>query len=81
MKKKKGIITSKRIQTFFRIELRQTYHREVSLEQGGTSYFDILNKIAEYLGVNLLSRTREQKIIFFMLSWLYPTVKLVMLNL
>lgn len=56
-----GKTTSKRLQTFFRLELRQTYHREVSAEQGGASYFIILNKIACYLGVNLLSRTREQK--------------------
>lgn len=59
-RKKKGVVTSKRIQTFFRIELRQTYHRDVSIEHGGTSYFTILTKIGEYLGVNLLSRVREQ---------------------
>lgn len=59
-RKKNGLITSKRIQTFFRLELRQTYHRDVSAELGGDSYFPILNKIASYLGVNLLSRTREQ---------------------
>ena len=59
-RKKNGNITSKRVQTFFRIELRQTYHRDVSIEQGGSSYFIILNKIASYLGVNLLSRTREK---------------------
>ena len=57
-RKKKGNITSKRVQTFFRIELRQNYHRDVSVEQGGTSYFSILSKIANYLGVNLYSRTR-----------------------
>lgn len=58
-RKKKGNI--KRVQTFFRLEIRQTYHRDVSVEQGGASYFTILSKIAKYLGVNLLSRTREQK--------------------
>jgi hypothetical protein len=57
-RKKKGNVTSKRVQAFFRIELRQTYHREASVEQGGASYFVILNKIATYLGVNLYSRTR-----------------------
>ena len=57
-RKKKGNVTSKRVQAFFRIELRQTYHREASVEQGGVSYFVILNKIATYLGVNLYSRTR-----------------------
>lgn len=59
-RKKKGVITSKRVQTFFRIELRQNYHREVSINQGGTSYFEILDKIARYLKVNLYSRSREQ---------------------
>lgn len=59
-RKKKGNITSKRVQAFFRLELRQTYHGDVSVEQGGTSYFVILSKIATYLGVNLYSRTREQ---------------------
>jgi len=48
-RKKKGVITSKRVQAFFRLELRQNYHREVSIEQGGASYFDILDKIARYL--------------------------------
>jgi hypothetical protein len=60
-RKKKGVITSKRVQAFFRIELRQNYHREVSINQGGTSYFEILDKIARYLKVNLYSRSREQK--------------------
>lgn len=60
-RKKKGMITSKRVQTFFRIELRQDYHRNVPTNLGGTSYFDILTKIARYLNVNLLSRTREKE--------------------
>ena len=59
-RKKKGIITSKRVQTFFRIELRENYHRDVPTYLGGTSYFDILTKIARYLNVNLYSRTREK---------------------
>jgi hypothetical protein len=59
-RKKKGVITTKRVQSFFRIELRQTYHRDVPTYLGGTSYFDILTKIATYLNVNLLSRTREK---------------------
>ena len=59
--KKKGNITTKRIQTFFRIKLKQNYHRDASLEQIETSYFVILSKIARYLDVNLYSRTREKK--------------------
>lgn len=60
-RKKKGVVTSKRVQAFFRIELRQNYHREVSIYQGGISYFEILDKIARYFKVNLYSRSREQK--------------------
>lgn len=60
-RKKNNKVTGKRIQTFFRLELRQTYHRNVLPELGGSSYFPILSKVASYLGVNLLSRTREQK--------------------
>ena len=59
-RKKRGVITNKRVQTFFRLELRQDYHRDVSTNLGGKSYFDILIKIATYLNVNLLSRTREK---------------------
>ena len=57
-RKKKGKITSKRVQVFFRIELRQNYHRDASELQGGISYFNILSKIAAYLKVNVYSRTR-----------------------
>ncbi len=54
-RKKDGKVRNKRVQTFFRIELRQNYYRGEN-----SSYFDILSIIAEYLGVNLLSRTRHQ---------------------
>lgn len=60
-RKKKNVITTKRVQVFFRIELRQNYHRDVSAIQGGTSYSEILMKISRYLGVNLYSRSRIQK--------------------
>jgi hypothetical protein len=56
-RKKNGKATSKRVQTFFRIELRQNYRRD---EKSNSNYFDILSQIAEYLGVNLLSRTRHR---------------------
>lgn len=63
-RKKKGSITAasppKRVQVFFRIELRQNYHRETPSEQGGISYFRILSEIARYFDVNLYSRSREQ---------------------
>jgi len=60
-RKKKNVITTKRVQVFFRIELRQNYHRDVSAIQGGISYSEILMKISRYLGVNLYSRSRVQK--------------------
>ena len=56
-RKKKGNVTSKRVQTFFRIELRQNYHRG---EAAASSYFIILSLIAEYLNVNVYSRTRQK---------------------
>jgi len=59
-RKKKGVISTKRVQVFFRLELRQTYHRNVSLIEGGTSYFYILSIIARYLGVNVYSRSSEK---------------------
>jgi len=59
-RKKKGKITSKRVQAFFRIELRQTYHRISDENKMAASYFFILNKIASYLEVNLYSRCRVQ---------------------
>lgn len=57
-RKKKGSVTTKRVQTFFRIELRQNYHRG---EAGAKSYFVILSIIAEYLNVNVYSRTRQKE--------------------
>jgi hypothetical protein len=41
--------------------LKQNYHKDVSAIQGGTSYYEILIKIARYLGVNLYSRSRVQR--------------------
>ena len=60
-RRKKSVISTKRVQVFFRIELRQNYHRDCSIELGGVSYSNILSKIARYLNVNLYSRSREQK--------------------
>ncbi len=57
-RKKNGNILRKYVQTFFRIQLKQNYNREVSDKQGGNSYFNILTKIAAFLTVNLYTRTR-----------------------
>jgi len=59
-RKNNGVITTKRVQAFFRIELRQRYHRAGFNSSINISYFNILNKIAKYLGVNLYKRSREQ---------------------
>jgi hypothetical protein len=60
-RKKKSAISTKRVQTFCTIELRQNYHRDCSIELGGISYFNILSIIARYLNVNVYSRSREKK--------------------
>lgn len=49
------------VQTTFRIEVKQNYSREVTPDQGGSSYFDILTKIAAFFDVNLYTRTRERE--------------------
>lgn len=58
-RKKKGNIVTKRVQTFFRIEVKQNYSREVAQYQGGNSYFNILTEIAAFFTVNLYTRTRK----------------------
>nr|YP_010121867.1 LAGLIDADG endonuclease [Monilinia fructicola]QRF72243.1 LAGLIDADG endonuclease [Monilinia fructicola] len=57
--KKKGIFKNKRVQTFFRIEVKQNYSREVTEAQGGGGYFNILTKITAFFTVNLYTRTRH----------------------
>jgi hypothetical protein len=46
------------VQTFFRIEVKQNYSINVTADQGGASYFNIMTKISEFLTVNLYTRTR-----------------------
>lgn len=58
-RKKNNKLGGKRIQIFFRLELRQSYHRDVHPDLGGISYFSILSQISAFLGVNLYSRTRN----------------------
>jgi len=59
-KKKRGIVGSKRVQTFFRIEVKQNYSREVTADQSGDSFFSVMTKIAEFFTVNLYTRTRSR---------------------
>jgi len=41
-RKKKGVFLRTSVQTSFRIEVKQNYAREVTKDQGGRSYFNIL---------------------------------------
>ena len=51
---------STRVQLYYRVEIRQTYHRSDS-DLSKMSYFSIISKIGDYLGVNVYSRTRTLK--------------------
>lgn len=57
-RKKNNIFIRTNVQTFFRIEVKQNYSRDVPTNQGGASYFSIMTNIAELLNVNLYIRTR-----------------------
>ena len=39
--------------------MKQNYSREVTPDQGGSSYFYILSEIASFFTVNLYTRTRK----------------------
>lgn len=58
-RKKNGVFLRTSVQTSFRIEVKQNYSRKVSQDQGGSSYFNILNEIAAFFTVNLYTRTRK----------------------
>lgn len=51
---------STRVQLSYRVEIRQTYHR-LNSDVFKMSYFSIISKIGDYLGVNVYSRTRSVK--------------------
>ena len=57
-RKKNGKVAKTNVQTFFRIEVKQNYSKDVTADQGGSSYFNILTKIAAFFTVNLYTRTR-----------------------
>lgn len=58
-RKKNSKIVKTNVETFFRIKVKQNYSRDLSADQGGASYFSIMTKIAEFLTVNLYTRTRS----------------------
>ena len=51
---------STRVQLYYRLEIKQTYHR-LNEEKERLSFFPIISQIALFLKTNLLSRTRTQK--------------------
>ena len=51
---------STRVQLYYRLEIKQTYHR-LNEEKERLSFFPIISQIALFLKTNLLSRTRIQK--------------------
>ena len=59
-RKKDSKVLRTNVQTFFRIEVKQNYSRDVLTDgsTGGASYFSIMTKITEFLTVNLYTRTR-----------------------
>lgn len=57
-RKKNGKVVRTNVQTFFRIEVKQNYNIDVTLDQGGNSYFTILTKITAFFTINLYTRTR-----------------------
>ena len=60
-RKKNGVFNRTSVQTFFRIEVKQNYSREVSKDKGAASYFNILTEISNFLTVNLYTRTRKKE--------------------
>jgi hypothetical protein len=56
--RKKGSKVRTNVQTFFRIEVKQNYSKDVTADQGGASYFSIMTQISEFFTVNLYTRTR-----------------------
>lgn len=46
-----------RVQLFYRLEIRQNYHRS-DPEENKVSYYKIMSILSEYLGVNVFSRNR-----------------------
>lgn len=69
-RKKNSKIVRTNVQTFFRIEVKQNYSREITSDQGGANYFSIMTKIAEFFTVNLYIRTRtvEDRVFYALMA-------------
>jgi hypothetical protein len=59
-RKKNSKVIRTSVQTFFRLEVKQNHSRDVTVDQGGASYFSIMTKITEFFSVNLYTRTRTK---------------------
>jgi hypothetical protein len=57
--KKNGVFLRTRVQTSFRIEVKQNYSRDVCASLAGSGYFNILSEISSFFTVNLYTRTRK----------------------
>jgi LAGLIDADG endonuclease len=57
---KRSKLNSIRVQLFYRLEIAQTYSRDLDKVNQKT-FFDIISKVGMFLGVNVLSRTRNIK--------------------
>jgi hypothetical protein len=57
---KRSKLNSIRVQLFYRLEIAQTYSRDLDKVNQKT-FFDIISKVGMFLGVNILSRTRNIK--------------------
>jgi hypothetical protein len=54
-------LSSIRVQTQFRLEIRQEYHRKKLSSGFGTTYMDIISILASVLKTNVYSRARLNK--------------------
>ena len=57
-RKKANKVIRTNVQTFFRIEVKQNYSRDVTADSRGASFFSIMTKITEFFTINLYTRTR-----------------------
>ena len=60
-RKKNGVFLRTSVQTFFRIEVKQNYSRQIPPNKGGGTYFNILSEIAAFFSVNLYTRIRKKE--------------------
>lgn len=52
------------VDTFFRVRVKRTYSRDVSVDQGRASYLSIMTRIAGFFTVNLGTKTKGGKVCY-----------------